>query len=88
VIYHALGRQGDSDAALKRLTELASANWPYAVACVHAYRGESDAAFLWLEQAFTQRDTDLWLIKSEPWLRPIHGDLRFKAFLKKMNLPE
>jgi TolB-like protein/Flp pilus assembly protein TadD len=88
VIYHALGRQGDSDAALKRLTELAPANWAYSIACVHAYRGESDAAFLWLERAFMQRDTDLWLIKSEPLLRPLHGDLRFKAFLKKMNLPE
>ncbi|MGC2030121.1 MAG: tetratricopeptide repeat protein [Steroidobacteraceae bacterium] len=87
-IYHALGRKADSDAALNRLTALASADRPFAVACAHAYRGESDAAFLWLERAFTQRDALLWLVKGEPLLRPIHSDPRYKAFLKKMNLPE
>ena len=87
-ITYALGRRSDSDAALKRLTELASADWAYGIACVHAYRGESDAAFLWLERAFTQKDANLWAIKGEPLLRPLKGDPRYKAFLRKMNLPE
>src|SRR5271163_2646512 len=37
-ITYALGRRADSDAAAKRLTELASADWAYGIACVHAYR--------------------------------------------------
>ncbi len=87
-INYALGRRSDSDAALERLTELASADWAYGIACVHAYRAESDAAFVWLERAFTQKDANLWAIKGEPLLRPLKGDPRYRAFLRKMNLPE
>ena len=87
-ISYALGRKVDSDAALKRLTELPSATSAYLIACVHAYRGESDAAFIWLERAFTQRDPTLWRIQSEPFLNPLKGDPRYKPFLRKMNLPE
>jgi TolB-like protein/Tfp pilus assembly protein PilF len=87
-INHALGRQADSDAALKRLTDLASPNSAYLIAYVHASRGESDAAFLWLERAFTQKDSNLWSIKSDPYLNSLKADLRYRAFLKKMNLPE
>jgi Flp pilus assembly protein TadD len=87
-INHALGRKADSDAALKQLTEFASPNSAYLIAWVHAYRGESDAAFLWLNRAFTQKDSYMWQIKSEPLLNSLRGDPRYKAFLKKMNLPE
>ncbi len=84
----ASGRKADSDAALKRLTELASPNSAYFIACAHASRGERDAAFVSLERAFMQKDPHLWLIKSEPHLNALKGDPRYKAFLRKMNLPE
>jgi len=87
-INHALGRKADSDAALKQLTELASPNSAYFIACAHASRGESDATFLWLERAFTQKHHTLWRIKSEPFFNPLKGDPRYKAFIRKMNLPE
>lgn len=87
-ISYALGRNADSDAAFKRLTELASLNSAYHIACVHAYRGESDAAFLSLERALTQKDPTLWLIKSQPHFNSLKGDPGYKDFLKKMNLPE
>ena len=87
-INYALGRKVESDAALKRLTELSSPTSAYLIACVHAYRGESDAAFIWLERAFTQKDPTLWRIQSEPFLNSLKGDPRYKAFLTKMNLPE
>ncbi len=86
-INQALGRKVDSDGALKRLTELGSANWAYTIACIHAYRGESHAAFVWLERAFTQKDGRLWAIKGDPFLRPLEGDPRYKEFLRKMKLP-
>jgi tetratricopeptide (TPR) repeat protein len=87
-INYALGRKGDSDAALKRLTELASPNSAYLIAGVHAYRGESDTAFIWLERAFTQKAPSLYNIKGEPYFNSLKADPRHKAFLKKMNLPE
>jgi TolB-like protein/tetratricopeptide (TPR) repeat protein len=87
-INYALGRRADSDAALKRLTELASPDLAYLIACVHAYRGESDAVFPWLERAFRQKDSYLWAIKGEPYLNSLNGSPRYQAFLKKMNLPK
>ena len=87
-IDYALGRKADSDAAVKQLTERASASSAYVIACAHAYREEKDAAFFWLERAFAQKEFILWGIKSEPFLNPLKGDARYKAFLKKMNLPE
>ncbi len=87
-ITYALGRKADSDATLKRLTDLASPNSAYLIACVHAYRGESDAAFLWLERAFAQKNPFLWLFKSEPYFNSLEGDPRYKVFLRKMNLSE
>jgi TolB-like protein/tetratricopeptide (TPR) repeat protein len=88
-INHALDRKADSDAALKRLTELTSEpDTAYLVARVHAYRGESDAAFVWLERAFTRRDISLWRIKGDAYLSPLKGDPRYKAFLRKIKLPE
>jgi TolB-like protein/Flp pilus assembly protein TadD len=87
-IDYALGRKADSDAAVKQLTERASAYSAYVIACAHAYREEKDAAFFWLERAFAQKEFILWGIKSEPFLNPLKGDARYKAFLKKMNLPE
>jgi TolB-like protein/Tfp pilus assembly protein PilF len=85
-INHALGRKAESEAALDRFMK----NYPdraYGVAQIHASRGESDAAFLWLERAFIQKDSFLWSIKSEPYLNSLKGDPRYKAFLRKMNLP-
>jgi len=53
-----------------------------------AYRGESDLAIEWLERAYAQRDPGLIEIHTEPLFKGIADDPRFKAFLRKMNLPE
>jgi hypothetical protein len=55
---------------------------------LHALRGQSDEATRWLERAFTQRDANLMMIKVDTALVPLNGDPRFKALLRKMNLPE
>jgi TolB-like protein/tetratricopeptide (TPR) repeat protein len=89
MIFHSMGRKTDSDAALKRLTELTfQPNLGYLIASVHAYRGETDAAFIWLERAFTQKDPALYRIKSSVFLSLLEADPRYKAFIRKMKLPE
>jgi serine/threonine-protein kinase len=55
---------------------------------VYAFRGEKDRAFEWLDRAFDLRDEDLYVIKGDPLLKNLEGDPRYKAFLRKMNLPE
>jgi hypothetical protein len=55
---------------------------------VYAFRGESDEAMHWLERAYAQKDSSLYTIKVEIPLKRLAADPRYKAFLKKMNLPE
>jgi TolB-like protein len=88
IVYFALGRRADSDAALARLVREDPDDYAYGIADVYAYRGEFDQAFKWLEHAYTQRDSSLYAIKGDPPLQRLEGDPRYKAFLHKMNLPE
>jgi TolB-like protein len=89
VIYYSMGKRADSDAALAQLTRDAADRMAAQIAYVHAYRGENEQAFDWLERAYRQKDTGLPYIKEYPLLlKRIEGDPRYKAFLRKMNLPE
>jgi serine/threonine-protein kinase len=58
------------------------------VAEVYAWRGEKNKAFEWLERAYVQRDGGLTDIKFDPRLDSLRADPRYKAFLRKMKLPE
>ena len=89
-IFYSLGRKTDSDAALKKLTELTSdPNSAFRIAGVHAYRGEKEEAISWLERALANKmDPALYLIKSDIFLNSLKGDARYKALLRKMKLPE
>jgi tetratricopeptide (TPR) repeat protein len=86
--FHALGRRGESDAALAALKGKYAAEAAYQIADVHAFRGEVDLAFEWLERAYDQRDGGLADFKGDPFLRGLVGDPRYKAFLRKLKLPE
>ena len=59
---------------------------PYAVARIHAWRGDADRAFEWLDRAY-RRHLALDEIKTEWTFRKIAPDPRFKALLRKLNLP-
>ena len=57
--FHALGRRGESDAALAALKSKYAGEMAFQIAEVHAFRGEADLAFEWLERAYDQRDGGL-----------------------------
>lgn len=85
--YHALGRHSDSDAALARLVNERADTDALQIAGVYAFRRQPDDAMQWLEKAYKQKD-NLALVKVELPLRSLYADARFKAFLRKLNLPE
>ena len=86
--YWALGRKAEADAALKRfIVEQADSN-PYGIAWFYAFRGDKDEAFRWLEHAYAFKDPCLYAIKGEPLLASLEADPRYKAFLRKMKLPD
>jgi adenylate cyclase len=88
IVYYALGRQSDSDAALARMLKQQADGNAFGIAEVYAFRNESDQALLWLERAYSQKDPSLRYVKADLAFKNLKADSRFKAFLRKMNLPE
>jgi TolB-like protein len=88
IAYQALGRRAESDRALALQTTEHASDAAYEIAQAHAYRAELDQAFAWLDRAFIQKDVELYWIKGDPLLKHLEGDARYKAFLRKMNLPD
>jgi tetratricopeptide (TPR) repeat protein len=86
LIYSASGRRTESNAALNVLEESFAASIPYGIAEVHAYRGEADDAFRWLDRAFREHDEGMIGLTTDPLLRGLHGDPRFQALLDRMGL--
>jgi TolB-like protein/Tfp pilus assembly protein PilF len=84
---HAAGRSKEADAALAELQEKQKVGWDFQLAEIHAFRGERDEAFEWLEAAYAHRDSALSDIKGDPLLRNLAADPRYAAFLGKMGLP-
>jgi tetratricopeptide (TPR) repeat protein len=87
LVEHSTGRDAESRKALTRLTALHSATSAYEIGVVHAWRGETGEAFSWLERAAAQLDWGIMSLKTDPFLRPLHSDQRWKALLLKLNLP-
>jgi adenylate cyclase len=88
VFLQAVGRQSEADAALRAQISRWSDAGAYYIAMTYAYRGDHDHAFEWLERAYKQKDAFLSTIKGEHLFKGLADDPRFKAFLRKMNLPE
>ncbi|MEJ0007554.1 MAG: hypothetical protein WDM77_14620 [Steroidobacteraceae bacterium] len=86
MVYSALGRRAESDAALNSLTENFASSDPCEIAEVHAYRGEIDAAFEWLDRGYQQHNSGMLDVKTDPLLRNLRGDPRYQALLSRMGL--
>jgi len=87
VVLQAAGRQAEADEALQAQIAHWADRAPFYVAQTYAYRGDHDRALEWLERAYQQKDSGLVEIIGEPLFKNLANDPRFKAFLRKMNLP-
>jgi len=85
--YHALGRHADADAALNSLRGKYETRYPVEIAEVLTFRGERDRALELLGEAFSVGDPALSEVKTDNYFAPLHGDARYAALLKKLNLP-
>ena len=88
IMLHAAGQLAAAEEALQAQIAEWDINGPYFVAQTYAYRGDRELAFEWLERAYRQKDLGLIEMTGEPLLDNIAADPRFKAFLRKMKLPE
>jgi len=85
---YSLGHVDASQRVLAQLIAKYGKNSPFAIARVYAWRGEKDQAFEWAERAYEQRDTGLTWLKIDSVFRTLREDPRFRALLRKMNLPQ
>jgi adenylate cyclase len=88
IIFHAMGRNVESDAAMVEAEKQAADGGAFFVASAYAYRREVDQALVWLERAYKQHEGYLATMKGFPLLKNLEPDPRYKAFLRKMKLPE
>jgi len=85
--HHAQGLEAESAATLTELVEKYGALSPCQIADAHAFRGEPDLAFKWLERAYATRDPRLVEIKSESLLCSLHHHSQWRRLLEKIGLP-
>src|SRR5204863_9655800 len=81
-----MGRRGESNAALRSLTDAFASIDGYGIAMVHAYRGEIDDAFRWLDRAYQRHEYGMVGLKTDPLLRNLQRDPRLQALLRRMGL--
>lgn len=79
---------GHDDVSERMLKQLIARKDYYFAARVYAWRGETDKAFQWAERAVKTRDAGITWLKIDTDFRSLRGDARYKALLRKMNLPE
>jgi TolB-like protein len=88
MVYYVFGRKAESDAALARLIKGYADADAFEIAETYAFRGQPDEAMHWLERAYAQKDAILFYVKGDLPLKNLESDPRYKALLRKMNLPE
>jgi serine/threonine protein kinase/tetratricopeptide (TPR) repeat protein len=85
LVYFRMGRRDEADQALAELEAKHAVDAPYQISAVHAERGDVDAAFRWLERALAEKDAGVAQAKAERVYRPLHGDPRWSALMKKLG---
>ncbi len=60
----------------------------FQIAQALAWLGDLDAAFKWLDRAYTQRDPGLRRVNYDPLVRRLAGDPRHAALLRRLKLPD
>ncbi len=88
MVESASGDEKQSQQALKELIAKNAGDMAYQIGALHAWRGEKDKAFEWLERAYQQRDSGLNGIAYDPLLSSLQSDPRYGALLGKLELTD
>jgi tetratricopeptide (TPR) repeat protein len=84
----AAGRHDEADQTLRAQIRHWGDRGAYYVALSYAHRDDRDRTLEWLQRAYEQGDPALFEMFGDPLFDSIADDPRFKAFLRKMKLPE
>jgi len=81
---HALGRKTESDAALAALAATYEKDAAGNIASIHAFRGEADRAFEWIEKELANGGTFAEIVV-DPLFANLHDDPRWLPFLRRIG---
>lgn len=90
-VYAAAGNNTEAEKALSELLafqdkEELTVYSQYSIAAIYAVLNRKDEAFEWLEKAYSERSFRMIYLKIDPQLNNLHGDARYNALLKKLDL--
>ena len=87
--YAAAGKRDAACSAIHQLEELSKHCYvmPDWIAYIYACLNEKDEAFYWLDRAYEGHSPWLAYAAGFFWLDNLRSDLRFDAFLRRMNFP-
>jgi DNA-binding winged helix-turn-helix (wHTH) protein/TolB-like protein len=88
IAQHERGDRAASDVALQKLKDQFSIADGYWVGAVHAWRGERDEAFDWIERALAGGDSSVMYLPFDPLVENLRGDPRYAPLLAKLKLDE
>jgi TolB-like protein/Tfp pilus assembly protein PilF len=76
-----------ADAALHTMIGKHASSSAYAIAEIYALRKEPNETFEWLDRAFSNRDSDIVWLLTDPFILRYKDDPRLAAFCRKVGLP-
>ena len=86
-LYGQTGRKEEAQEILEKLRLRREQRYTpaYSLAVVALALGDRDASLNWLEESYRERDGfDLELIRFDPFLKSLHGDVRFEELAEKV----
>jgi tetratricopeptide (TPR) repeat protein len=88
LIEYSLGNRAASQAALRQAIELNQPLGSLDIAEIYAWRKEESKALEWLEKSYAEHNHAVNEVGYYPLFAPIRQTAGFKAFLRKLNLPQ
>jgi len=89
IAYYHTGQQDEVDEIITVLTGQSNdspiGSPAYHLAIIYAQMGEADLAFDWLDKAHRDRKIEMYWLKVEPPLKPLHSDPRWNEMLFKVR---
>jgi len=85
--YWDMSDREESDRALRMLEGRFASEAAYLIAIAHAWRGEPGQALAWLNRALDEGQP-LAGVKTEPYLRSLHGDPRWELLLERAGVSD
>ena len=88
MVEYTRGNEAASKQALATLEARFAVGFSFQIAQAHAWRGEKDQAFAWLDRAYELHDAGIARLPYDPGLDPLRDDPRFAALVQKVGFPK